>query len=505
MSLPRLSQQLARGAEGRVAFPPLKSWDLPEKVLQFGTGRFLRSFFGDYVDRANRRGLFNGRIAVVQSTDHRGADLLNRQNGLYTLVVRGLARGEKVDSQRILSAISRGLSASREWGAVLQCAENPHLELIVSNTTEVGIRLDPDDSLELEPPRSFPGKLTALLHHRYQFFSGAPDKGVLVIPCELIIDNGRVLREIVLELARVWKLEPAFLDWVATANRFCNSLVDRIVTGSPEPKELERLWSQLGFSDELLTVAEPYSLWAIEGDQSVQSRLGFAESNPSIVVAPDISPYRERKLRLLNGIHTICSPASFLTGNDTILESMRDPLISRFIEGCMLREVAPSLDLDPESTLSFAQEVLERFRNPFLEHRLLDITFQSTSKMRLRVVPVIQSYCEKNRRPPLRLCLGFAFYLLFMKGAEKQGKQILGRREGQPYRINDDQAESFFERWSRVEESSQAQVRKLAREVCADTDLWGMDLTQLPGVTETVAESLLNPLRRLQELNQGEA
>lgn len=477
--------------------PPGSVWSLPEKILQFGSGRFLRAFVGNFVDHANRKGLFNGRIVVVQSTGDSRTHLFNDQDGLYTLCLRGVYQGKAVEEYLLLSAVSRALAANESWESVLECARNPDLELIISNTTEVGIVLDPEDQRTLTPPRSFPGKLTACLYERYAAFEGAADKGLILIPCELINNNGSKLKEIVLELSQRWELPNAFCGWVESANSFCNSLVDRIVTGTPHKKALKQIQKKLGYEDNLVTMAEVYSLWAIEGDASLRKRLAFADVNPSIVITNDISPYRERKIRILNGTHTISAPLSFLKGNNTILESMHHSSVSSFIENVMHADIGPSLDVKPDSVKAFTEETLDRFKNPYLKHQLLDITFQSTKKMRLRVIPSILRHYEKKGVLPSHLCFGFAHYLWFMRGVEKKDGEVFGRRGKERYRINDDAAEYFATQWSEVSPDDPEQILQLVERICDNSDLWGVQLTAIEGFCEKVARNLERLIRSI--------
>ncbi|MGH9339650.1 MAG: tagaturonate reductase [Acidobacteriota bacterium] len=503
----RLTKELIGGPafqkQEEINLPPPGVYDLPEKVLQFGSGRFLRAFCDAFVDHANREGVFNGRVVIVQSTGGERSSILDQQDGLYTLILRGIREESSLETRSVLASVSRALSANQQWEEVLECARNPQLDVVISNTTEVGIVLDKEDSPDLAPPRSFPGKLTAFLYERYQAFSGERNKGLVVIPCELIEENGAVLKSIVLELARLWKLEKGFAGWVESANHFCNSLVDRIVTGSPAQSELEDLWEQLGYQDDLLTIAELYNLWAIEGDEALKRRLSFALANPGIVIAPDITPYREHKIRLLNGTHTLLSPTAFLYGAATVLESMNDPRISRFVDGLMRQEIAPSLERQiseeaggAAATRAFIDEVLDRFRNPFIRHQVIDITLQATSKMRLRNVPTLKRHYEREGTAPQHFCLGFACYLLFMRGLESQEGKIYGRRQGDLYPINDDRAGYFMDRWKGVDGRSSETVREFVAGVCADSELWGMDLNILPGFSQTVAGNLSELLQR---------
>lgn len=500
MPYSELNKQTLAGLDPREAQIVDRMANLPEKILQFGSGRFLRSFVGDFIDSANRQETFNGRIVVVQSTGHDTVQLLRHQDGLYTIWLEGLQRGRPVEKHRIISAISRALMADQDWTLIRAIARSEDLRLIVSNTTEVGIAFDGEDQLDAAPPRSFPGKLAAFLYERYRHFSGSPEGGLTVIPCELIADNGTRLREIILRLARHWKLEPGFSEWIKQSNRFSSSLVDRIVTGRPAPGRIEEYWKLLGYRDELLSVGEPYALWAIEGDQSLRKGLGFPRGQPEVIVEPDIRPYRERKIRILNGAHTAAAPLAFLSGCDTILQMMEDSRLSAFVQALMRLEIVPGLDLDAAGTERFVDQVLERFRNPFLRHRLLEITFQSTSKMRLRILPSILRYYDKTGELPPRLILGFASYLLFMQAVECRQSEFFGNRRGQPYPIRDDEAPYFYQLWRGTSGAVSSDLRSSVARVCGEGRLWGQDLTLLPGFVEMVFDSLRNPEQKLESL-----
>ena len=494
MTLPLLNKKIvlspASQLSERAALPAPALFDLPEKVLQFGAGGFLRAFADFFIDNANRRNIFNGRIVVVQSTGGSRGNTLREQDGLFTLCVQGLVNNTPLENYHTVASISRALSANEEWSQVLHCAENPDLALVLSNTTEVGITLDESDAITLNPPRSFPGKLTAFLHARFKFFNGAADKGLIIIPCELVDNNGDLLRDIVLQLAKKWELGAAFVYWLETANRFCNSLVDRIVPGTPANEALQQHWQKLGYEDHLLTVAEIYSLWAIQGDDTTRQRLAFVQANPSIIVANDITPFRERKVRILNGTHTLSVPAAFLLGNKIVLDNMKHPLVSKFIERVIFDEIVPSLEVDRESATAFAHEVLERWRNPFLQHKLIDITLHSTSKMRARNVPTILRYQQKLKKTPPFIAFGFAAYLLFMRGVEKPNGKIYGRRGEELYPINDDQAGYFYDLWSKVNVNEPQSIENFVRIICSNESLWGTSLAALSGFTEAVSENL---------------
>ena len=495
MAQPRLGKDLVLSQDYQqrkdVDVPKADVFELPEKILQFGSGRFLRGFADFFLDKAIRQGLFDGRAVVVQSTGTRRSNVLDVQDGLYTLAVQGLQDGEPVETYAVMAGVSRALSANEQWADVLAVARSPELACAISNTTEVGITLDEDDRIDLDPPRSYPGKLTACLHARAEAFDYSTESGLVVIPCELIEDNGETLKGIVLDLANRWDLGERFVQWVNEACAFCNTLVDRIVTGKPSEETVARMQEKLGYEDELLTVAEVYRLWAVEGDAALEARLPFLKADDGIIVTDDITPYRLRKVRLLNGAHTTMVPTSYLSGNDTVRQSLEDPLVGGFLRGAMYEEIVPSLRLDHTSARHFADEVLDRFANPYIEHLLLNITFQSTSKVRHRVVPSILGYYEKRGELPQRLLFGFAGYLSFMRGTEEEGGTVYGRRGEERYKIDDDQAPYFHELWSGVDVQDEAQVRGLVREVLQNAKLWGRDLTGLPDLEDTVAANLL--------------
>jgi tagaturonate reductase len=474
-----------------VALPEPATFDLPEKVLQFGTGVLLRGLQDYFIDRANRRGVFNGRVVVVKSTDAGGVDTFGEQDNLFTHCIRGIEGGRPVEEFIVNAAISRILSARGDWPAVLACAHNPALQIIISNTTEIGIQLV-EDNVFGAPPVSFPGKLTAFLYERFKAFGGAPDSGMVVVPCELVTDNGRLLREIVLEQARQNQLNPAFSEWLTAHNTFCNSLVDRIVPGKPDEAETRKLFARLGYRDDLLTVSEVYRLWAVEGDDRVRAILSFAEADEGVVVSPDITPYRERKLRLLNGTHTISVGLGYLCGLETVGDCMSHPHMSRFMAHVALREIVPAVPVDEVSTTAFAEAVLDRFRNPYLVHPLINITLQYTSKMKMRNVPTLLNHYRKHRAAPTHFALGFAAYLLFMRAVQAEDGKYFGRRDGELYPITDQFAPYFHEKWGAFQE---AEAESFVNGILADAGLWGADLSQLPDFAPAVSKHLLNLLR----------
>ncbi|WP_420150275.1 tagaturonate reductase [Spirosoma sp.] len=465
---------------------PLDSFqNLPERVLQFGTGVLLRGLPDFLIDKANRQGVFNGRIVVVKSTDGGDMTAFSRQDNLYTLCIRGVENQRLVEENVICSAISRVLSAKQQWADVLNVATSPDLQVVISNTTEVGIQLVQDD-IRQSPPESFPGKLLAVLYARYQAFNGDPGKGLVIVPTELIPENGTKLEAILVELAHRNELESEFIDWLETANTCCNSLVDRIVPGRPDPATQHALAEQLGYEDDLLTISEVYRLWAIEGNDHVRNVLSFHQTDESVIIRPNIDLFRELKLRLLNGTHTLSCGLAFLCGFDTVREAMDDDRMSAFISSVMLAELIPGIPfaLDEKAAQRFGFQVLDRFRNPFIEHRWLAITMQYSAKMQMRNVPTLLHYYKKLGVTPRYISLGFAAYLLFMRATVQKDEVWYGERNGEAYPIYDGQAGYFADLWARLA------PQELTQTVLQNTTLWGSDLSQLPGFADSVATCL---------------
>ncbi len=472
-------------ADEDVELPSASTLGLPETVVQFGTGAFLRGFIDYFIDEANRRGAFNGSVVAISSTGSARDAVLNEQDGLFTLATQGIEHGEARRRYRVISSVSRAISATDDWDAVLAIARDPAIRLVISNTTEVGIVLDENDSFDAHPPRSFPGKLTSFLYERARHFDFAVDRGVIVLPCELIEDNGDTLRGIVRTLCEQWKLGDRFDVWLGEAVDFRNTLVDRIVppAGALPKDESVQLERALGYRDGMITSCETYALFAIEGDDALRSRLGFA-ADPRIIVTPDIRPYRERKVRMLNGGHTISVPVALLAGLETVREAIEDPLVAQFMRRAILDEIVPSLDV-PDAE-PFARDVLLRFANPYIRHSLIDITLHATAKMRVRVVPSIVAYTERFDHTPESLAFGFAAYLAFMRG----DIQVERRATGLPV-PDDREGEAIRAAWMRAGHGSEPAVRDFARSVCGDTTLWGTDLSTLRGWCEAVSDHLM--------------
>jgi tagaturonate reductase len=452
---------------------------LPERAVQFGTGALLRGLIDYFLDAANRQGRFLGRVVMVSSTGSGRDTLLADQDHLFTLAVQGLERGVPVEHYRVIGSVSRALSAVDQWQEVLACARNPELQLVFSNTTEIGITLDEGDGPDDVPPRSFPGKLARFLLERALAFDYDPARGVVVLPCELIEENGSTLRSIVLAHAERWGVDPRFAEWIRTSVPFCDTLVDRIVPGAPDAEGRSRLEATLGYRDEMLTTAEVYRLFAIRTDDTLRARLRFAGADDGIVLTPDVRPYHERKVRILNGGHTLIAPVALMAGLDSVADAVEDPLVGRYLRHVLFRELVPSLEVDGGER--FAHETLERWANPFLRHALFDITLQATMKMRVRVVPSILRFARAYGRAPEGVALGFAAHILFLRG------DLQRQRAAEAFSVPPDgHAAAIADRWRETGADADS-VARLGDSVCADTRLWGEDLSRVTGFAALVS------------------
>lgn len=475
---------LSQLSSGNAALPEAALFNLPERVLQFGTGVLLRGLPDYFIDKANKQHVFNGRVVVVKSTGNGDTDAFGRQDGLYTLLERGFENGSKTERTLVNASVSRVLSAATQWEEILACAANPDMQVIISNTTEVGIVLVETDADAVAVPVSFPGKLLVFLLKRYELFNGNKEAGMVIIPTELITDNGARLKAIVVELARLKGVPGAFIDWLDTANDFCSSLVDRIVPGKLNETDAVAVAQQLGYRDDLLIMSECYRLWAIETtSERTKQILAFSKTDDGVILAPDINKFRELKLRLLNGTHTFSCGLACLAGFSTVKEAMQDELFRAFVSNIMLQEIVPlvvSEDITEEEANTFALQVIDRFRNPYLEHLWINITVQYTSKMAMRNVPLLQKHYALGNEVPGLMALGFAAYILFMSS----GKTAEGHYEGDhkeiSYRIQDDKAGILSKKWN------DNQHEQVVPAILGDTALWGTDLTQYPGFANAV-------------------
>ena len=482
MILSKKNIQAVAARDGLI-LPAPAELELPEKVLQFGTGVLLRGLPDHMISMANSKQIFNGRIVVVKSTGNGDTDAFAKQNSLYTLCVRGVEKGEKIAYNHVISSISRVLSASGEWEEILQCAANPEMEIIISNTTEVGISMV-KDNVHASPPQSFPGKLLAFLYHRFKIFNGDPEKGMVIIPTELIPDNADKLLAIVLEQAHVHGLEIAFIDWLENSNHFCNSLVDRIVPGKFNKDEQLQNEQELGFEDELMIMSESYALWVIQTDsEKVRSVLSFAQRNSDIVLTPDIDKFRELKIRLLNGSHTFTCGLAVMAGFQTVKEAMADSDFSAFIQLLMNEEIVSAItgaSISEEEAKDFVAKVLDRYRNPFIEHQWISICMQYSSKMNMRNLPIMLAYQKRNGTVPALMSLGMASHILFMRTRQKADGKFYGNANGKEYLVTDDHAAFYHDTWNETEATG------VVEKILSNTGIWQTDLGKSDGFLNEV-------------------
>jgi tagaturonate reductase len=492
-NLPRLNAEYLKHHPDLVPQGTVESF--PERVLQFGAGVFLRGFVDWMIDGMNRKGLFCGRVVVVQWISPGTLAVLDQQNGTYTHLARGIENGGLIEEKRVVTAISRGIDPCDQFDEYLKCAHNPDLRFIVSNTTEAGIVYRAEDKQSDQPPTSFPAKLTLLLMERYKTFDGDPSKGFVVLPCELIERNGDNLKKTVLQTANNWNLEPKIVEWIDQANAFTNTLVDRIVTGFPRD-EISTLWQESGYVDDLFNTSEVFHLWVIEGPPTLARELPFREAGFNVIFADDMTPYRDRKVRILNGAHTSTVLAAYQAGENLVGECMQDPLIRGFMARAIYDEVIPTLTLPRQDLDAFAAAVFERFNNPFIKHELLSISLNSVSKYKARVLPSVEQYLAIKGKLPARLTFALAALITFYRGTEIRDGALIGDRGGEEYRIQDDPAilEMFATLWSDFDGSGEG-IRELTDSVLQREDWWGKDLRKLPGVSDTVSgyvKSILN-------------
>lgn len=458
--------------------------EAPERILQFGEGNFLRAFVDDFVDIANEKCDFNTKVLVVQPIGSGRADAVNRQDGLYTLYRRGFENGQPVNQKRINSAISRCLELTAGYSDFLQAAHNPALRFIVSNTTEAGIVFAEGCKFDDRPPASFPAKLTRFLYERYTAFKGEAGKGLVILPCELIDFNGEELEKCVQQYTQLWGLEPAFARWLQEENLFCSTLVDRIVTGYPAT-EAEALNAENGYVDEQLDTCEVFVLWVIEGPESLKQELPFEQAGLPVLITDDHRPYKQRKVRILNGAHTSMALAAYLAGQDIVRLCMEDELIFEFTRKAIFEEIIPTLTLPKDELDAFAEAVLERFKNPFIDHSLLSISLNSVSKWRARVLPTVKDYLAATGRLPARLTFGFAALLAFYQCHRLQDGTLVARRGEEEYTVRDDAFVLEF-----FEQHKNDTAQHLVAAACANTRMWGEDLNLLPGFAQEAARQL---------------
>jgi tagaturonate reductase len=449
----------------------------PEKVLQFGEGNFLRAFTDWQIDVMNKKTGWDAGVVVVQPLPQGMAGMLNEQDGLYTVYLEGIKHGEALKEHTIVECVTRVINPYESYGEYEALVRQPELRFIVSNTTEAGIAFAPEDRLEDTPQSSFPGKLTAFLYRRYQYFKGDPDKGFIIIPCELIDRNGEELKKIVLQYTKLWNLESGFSAWLENANTFCCSLVDRIVPGYPRDRG-EEMAAELGYEDRLVVVGEQFHLWVIEGPQSVKEELPAEQAGLNVLVVDDMTPYRTRKVRILNGAHTALTPVAYLYGLETVKEAVEHETVGAFVDALIGEEIIPTLDLPVPELHSFAAAVMERFKNPFVRHYVMSIALNSVSKFKTRDLPTLLQYTAEQGKLPEKMVFSLAALIVFYKG--KRGSETI---------LLADDAEvldCFRDHWAACD-GTEAGIHRLTEQVLGNEAFWGKDLNGVPGLTAMTA------------------
>ena len=468
--------------------------DAPVKVMQFGEGNFLRAFVDYFYDIANEKAGYNGKVKLVQPIGNfpQMADWINEQEGLYTLYLRGSEKGQKVDAKRVISCVSDCVCpyVDGKWDEVLALARSEELETVVSNTTEAGIAYTQGDSaFDQVPPNSFPAKLTRVLYERYKAFNGAADKGLVILSCELIDNNGKELQKCCNNYAKDWNLDAAFIDWMNNANTFCSTLVDRIVPGRiRDPKELAALEEANGYHDTVLDVGEVFGVWVIEGPAGLEDKLPFKKAGVNVMVVPDVTPYKKRKVRILNGAHTGFVLGAYLAGFDIVRDCMHNDTVRGFMNKMLHEEIIPTLPLDKKDLEEFASAVEDRFNNPFVNHELMSISLNSTSKWRARNMPSFLEYVEKNGKLPTCLTMSFAAYIAFYTNdvQELTDKGLVCKRaKGNEYTVSDDRWVLEF-----YNEHKNDDIPTLVHAVMTNEKMWGQDLTKVPGFEEATIKNL---------------
>ena len=466
----------------------------PVKVLQFGEGNFLRAFVDWIIDLLNEKGDFNGSVMMVQPLAKGMGEMINDQDGLYTTVLRGVRNGKPVEEFRKITSVEGCINPYSEYDKFIAQAENPDLRFIISNTTEAGIAYHEGDKLEDKPQVSYPGKVCAFLYKRYQHFNGSADKGIIVIPCELIDKNGDNLKAIIKRYAGEWGLEEGFITWLDTACDFCNSLVDRIVPGYPRA-EADAICERLGYKDNLLDSAEIFLLWVIEcHGKTHEDELPTAKAGVNVIWTDDMSFYRTRKVRILNGAHTMSVLAAYQTGLNTVEECIKSPLVFPMMKRGLFEEIIPSMDGDKKQLEEYAGDVLERFANPYIVHLLLSISLNSVSKFKTRDLPSLLGYVKKEGKLPVVLPFSLAALISFYEGTEYEGTALVGNRNGEKYLINDspEVLEKFASLYKASYKDNKEKAEKIAKAVLSETSWWGEDLTAVAGLEAVVAKHLEN-------------
>lgn len=447
-----------------------------EKVIQFGEGNFLRAFIEWIIWKTNQKTDFNASVVVVQPIEKGMVDVLNEQDGLYHLNLQGIDNGKPVDSIDLIDVISRGINPYNDFESYLKLAENPDMRFIISNTTEAGIAFDPTCKLGDAPASSYPGKLTQLLFHRYEYFKGDTTKGFIIFPCELIFLNGLELKKCILQYIDLWQLGDDFRSWFESACGVYCTLVDRIVPGYPKDN-IKEILERIHVEDHLVDKAEVFHLWVIEAPESVAREFPANKAGLNVLFVPSEAPYHERKVTLLNGPHTVLSPVGYLSGLNTVRECVEDPLVGKFVKKVMFDELMQTLNLPMEELHTFANAVLERFVNPYVKHFVTSIMLNSFPKYKTRDLPGLKTYLQRNGQLPKGLVLGLAGIITYYKGGKRGEDTIIPN--------DDPKILALLSRLWATED-----MHAIASGVLGATFIWDEDLNEIPGLTAMLESDL---------------
>ena len=447
---------------------------LPIKVVQFGEGNFLRAFVDYAFHRLNNEVDFNAGIAVVQPLKEGMVNMINDQDGLYTLFMNGIKKGKKIEDIQLISNIVKAINPYNDFADYLALAKEPALQFIVSNTTEAGIEFLDTDTPDMQPPAAFPAKLTLLLHERFKYFKGDASKAVTIIPCELIDYNSETLKKCILQYCDLWNLDAAFKKWVSDDCTYHSTLVDRIVPGYPRA-EIEEYNSKLDYQDNLIVAAEPFFLWAIEGGNDLKAKLPFDKTDLNVKIVEDIRPFKMIKVRILNGAHTAMVPVSLLFGNKLVMETVNGDFTGPFVDN-VIAEISETLPMDKNEITAYAEEVMDRFRNPFIKHALADIALNSISKFKVRVLPSLLGYYTTTKKLPTSLTFSLACLIQFYKGT--------WNNEALPVKDTPELVEAFKKAWEL------GNVESVVAAVLANTDFWDEDLNKVDGLSQALVHAL---------------
>ncbi len=459
--------------------------EMPVKIVQFGEGNFLRAFVDYMVDKLNAQDIFNGSIAIFQPLAGGMVNMLADQDGLFTCIARGLEDGKEVVEKRIVTSVSDYVNPFENYDRYISYAKDPNVRFVVSNTTEAGICYEECD-INVTPQKSFPAKVTAFLYERFKTFGNDHSKGLVFIPCELIDNNGEFLKKYVLQHANDWNLGEDFIKWINESNHFCSTLVDRIVTGYPR-EEIEQITAELGYKDNLVVTSEIFHNWVIEGPTELAKELPFDKIGLNVLFTPDAKPYKLRKVRILNGAHTSSVLAGYLSGFDIVKDLVGNETFRAYIDQTLGQEVMPILPLPKDEVEGFAKSVADRFANPFIKHRLLDISLNSVSKYKARVLPSILEYKEAKGTLPVKLVFSFAALIKFYQGKEIKDGALVGTRGTGTYDIKD--TAEYLETF-KAETLGYKDAKTYVTNICKREEMWGLDLNTVDGFAELVTEYL---------------